>query len=85
MIRIQNAFLRTFFYGYNAVMGPNPEITVGTSLDAAANAAAGNGRNQNENAIGGRISQYVQIIFIGKLDRFWRLRISIFDSFLSGQ
>ncbi|VDO46606.1 unnamed protein product, partial [Onchocerca flexuosa] len=71
LIRVQNAFLRTFLYGYNAVMGPNPEITAGTSLDAAANAAAGNGRNQNENAIGGRIGQYVQIIFIVKFLILW--------------
>lgn len=72
LIRVQNAFLRIFRYSYNAIMGPDPGITAvrDTSLDAAADAAAGNGWNQNENAVGGRISQYVQVIFIGKLDRF---------------
>lgn len=69
---MQNAFLRIFRYGYNAVMGPDPGITAvrGASLDEAADAAAGNGWNQNENVVGGRIGQYVQAIFIGKLDRF---------------
>lgn len=72
LIRVQNAFLRIFRYGYNAVMGPDPEVTVvsGSSLDAAADAAASTGWNQNENAIGGRIGQYVQVIFIGKLNKF---------------
>ncbi|VBB26688.1 unnamed protein product [Acanthocheilonema viteae] len=74
LIRVRNAFLRISRYGYNAVMGPDPGVTAvrGASLDAAADAAADNGWNQNENAVGGRIGQYVQVIFIGKLNSFWK-------------
>ncbi|EFO27509.2 hypothetical protein LOAG_00973 [Loa loa] len=73
LIRVQNVLLRTFRYGYNAVMGPDPGITAmrGTSLDAAADAATVNGWNQNENAVGGRIGQYVQVIFIVKFLILW--------------
>uniref|UniRef100_A0A0R3RT34 Ubiquitin-like domain-containing protein n=1 Tax=Elaeophora elaphi TaxID=1147741 RepID=A0A0R3RT34_9BILA len=73
LIRVQNAFLRTFRYGYNVIMGPDPGVTAVrvTSLDAAADAAAGNGWNQNENAVGGRIGQYVQVIFIVKFLVLW--------------
>ncbi|CAG9540847.1 unnamed protein product [Cercopithifilaria johnstoni] len=73
LIRVQNAFLRIFRYGYNAVMGPDPGVTAvrGTSLDTAADVAAGNGWNQNENAVGGRIGQYVQVIFIVKFLILW--------------
>ncbi|VDK68066.1 unnamed protein product [Litomosoides sigmodontis] len=73
LIRVQNAFLRVLRYCYNAVMGPDPGVTVvrGSSLDAAADAAASTGWNQNENAIGGRIGQYVQVIFIVKFLVLW--------------
>ncbi|KAL4003122.1 Ubiquitin family protein [Acanthocheilonema viteae] len=73
LIRVRNAFLRISRYGYNAVMGPDPGVTAvrGASLDAAADAAADNGWNQNENAVGGRIGQYVQVIFIVKFLILW--------------
>ncbi|KAM3723508.1 Uncharacterized protein ACO02O_06725 [Dirofilaria immitis] len=73
LIRIQNTFLGIFRFGYNAVMGSDPGIAAieSTSLDAAADVTANNGWNQNENAIGGRIGQYVQIIFIVKFLVIW--------------
>uniref|UniRef100_A0AAF5PPE5 Ubiquitin-like domain-containing protein n=1 Tax=Wuchereria bancrofti TaxID=6293 RepID=A0AAF5PPE5_WUCBA len=73
LIRVQNAFLRAFRYGYNAVMGPDPGVIAirGIPLDAAADAAANNGWNQNANVLGGRIGQYVQVIFIVKFLILW--------------
>lgn len=72
LIRVRNALLRVFRNVYNAVMGPHSRITAvrGASLEAAADAAAVSGWNQNDNAVGGRIGQYIKIIFIGKLDSF---------------
>ncbi|VDO20071.1 unnamed protein product [Brugia timori] len=77
LIRVQNAFSRAFRYGYNAVMGPDPGLIAirGVSLDAAADIAANNGWNQNANVLGGRIGQYVQVIFIGKLKDFVKFLI----------
>uniref|UniRef100_A0A915Q2T2 Ubiquitin-like domain-containing protein n=1 Tax=Setaria digitata TaxID=48799 RepID=A0A915Q2T2_9BILA len=83
LMRIRNTFLRIFRHTYNVIMGPDPAVTtLGTSLDAAADAASRNGWNQNENAIGSRVGQYVQFIFIGKLDRFCKLESMFFASIL---
>lgn len=50
-------------------MGPDPGTApMGASLEAAADAAARGGWNENQNVVGIRIGQYIHVIFIGKLN-----------------
>lgn len=67
---MRNALLRSFRSIHNSLLGPDPDLANGAEVDtveAAAEAAARGWNRQEQSLIGGRLGQYLHLLFIGSL------------------
>ncbi|VDM39811.1 unnamed protein product [Toxocara canis] len=73
LLRTRNAILRCFRSVYNSLLGPDPHLGIESEVDtveAAAEAAARGWNRQDQPLIGGRLGQYLHLLFIGLLFQF---------------
>uniref|UniRef100_A0A915AKW2 Ubiquitin-like domain-containing protein n=1 Tax=Parascaris univalens TaxID=6257 RepID=A0A915AKW2_PARUN len=74
LLRVRNALLRSFRSIHNSLLGPDPDLANGTevnAVEAAAEAAARGWNRQEQSLIGGRLGQYLHLLFIVKFVMLW--------------
>ncbi|KHN77413.1 Uncharacterized protein Tcan_18974 [Toxocara canis] len=74
LLRTRNAILRCFRSVYNSLLGPDPHLGIESEVDtveAAAEAAARGWNRQDQPLIGGRLGQYLHLLFIVKFVMLW--------------